>query len=723
MTGVAGAITTVGEPKSGKLPPAASATLPVDIQTTHDLALEAFRQHLQASSPTTLPSQLHLDEDAQITAYQNQKTEEEVAADWSILVFSQQMAFPAPSPPQGSSPASDPHLLTHPPSTPAAVQTTRPADDEIRLRQKKFLTLLGDHFFQHYLQFLVPPMANKCLERFARPAFLKEASTLFVQSLYYPQPPPAPPTTRAELKGAKSADSFLNSQLEALLNWLHKTMREEREDFAELMMEILLPHLSKRKLEEKELELVKAIFAHYVPDVLHAILQSCATTLRGMDPESRKTLTKGMLAYMQAKIEPSGNLYADQLTVLLGAILQHMPGPLESGLKTFFARLRDPAVNEQLVKHLQEPLLKCFFPEPGKLSPRLKQIIVHVLKEVHNLLHTLNTSKGNADAIKLGAELKANNTAQALLQTLCMNHKLFSDNSHDLLEKALESLFWKLFYPEIHQATIRTPVQQLYVLIARTFGHLGVTQLLDPYTLHCLIKGLLKQKVSPQNPFERPSAKKIPNLDPVFSKDLDDLIPKILSEVVNFKTENGLLRKLGNTALDVAKYFNKLPIKGDEIQATLIDLSESDAILMPAILLTQFCYRMVPVPKATNPSQEELCQRFFASLGRKCTTFDSKRLLEADADKKAQLVEKIRDKIMKNTKDLEELFKDTKIPTGMAIDMIQKIYQLLNDPTMANILATYIVVGATKGLDASAKASDALPNNTVPAAAAKKRDP
>lgn len=672
--------------------PAASPLINAAILEIQKIA----RTVLQASSPPCTSAQVHLDEDATLANL----AAVQIRKEWSFMETSSQMAFGAPqppSPPQGSSPANSPLLQTRPSAAPAAAP---PADDEIRQRQKKFLILLGGLFFHHYVKVLAPPLATNCLQSLAKAVFVKEASTLYVQALHFPNPAPAPPQEAAIPKGVISAYSFFDCQLEALTNWLGKTIRDdERQDFAELMINFVLPHLTENELNENDRKLAEEIFARLVPDVLYAALQSC----RSSDNKLRRfALSQAMLECMNTKLKPSGNLYVDQLTSLLGPIMLLMPHSIECGLKTLFERLSDPTINELIAKSFQERLLKLFFPDPGTLSPKLKHIIVHMLKEVYHLLHTLNTSKANADNVRLDPKTKANNITQALLQNLCMNHKLFSSNTEEnnVLEKALENLFWKLLYPEIKKE--RTPLQQLYVLAARTVAHMGLNQLLDPYTLHCLIKRLLKQKISLQNPFERPSTvKKRPNLEPAFSKELDDLIPKILAEIVNFKTDNGLLRTIGNFA---GKFI--LP-KGDDIQTALIDLSESDAVLLPAIVLTQFCYLMEPYPNAANPTQEELCKRFFESLGRKRPAIDPKRHLEADVDQKAHIQEKVHKKIMENTKELEELLKDLPIGTSMAIDLIQKIYLLIKDPAMSNIVASYIVVGATKGLECHA----ALPKN------------
>lgn len=759
-TGVAGGITT----ESGAnitSQPADSSTPPAAILELHQLALAIL-----ATSHSTPQSILLQDDDNPLL----QK------AEWAFIMLSNH-TFGAPSsssqsPSPGSSPASVPLLLTHPPAAPVKV---RPADDNIRKAQKEILTILGAHFFRHYVKVLAPPLASKCLQSFAKAALLTEASTLYIRSLHFPNPPPAPPAAPHALaapspkipneppatpsqakgvahapiaskpplatppptsashapaapplaaalphvpidpappipKGAKSAYSILNATLEASSHFLLKTIREEREDFAEVMMEFFLPHLMQRKLTEDEEKLARDIFANFVPDVLYATLQSFSATLQKMDDVSRYTLAKAVFDCMKTKQQPTGNLSVDQMTGLLGPIMLLMPDSIECGLKTLCERLSDPALNELVVKSLQEPLLGLFFPKPGTLSPKVKHIIVHVLKEVYNLLKTLNTSKENAERVKLDPAAKASNISTALLQNICMNHKLFGDNEQEnnVLEKALESLCWMLFFPGDPKE--RTPMQQLYMLLARTAGTMCITQLFDPYTLHCLIKRLLKQKISLQNPFERPTAKKRPNLDPNFSKDLDELIPKILTEIINFKTDNGLLRKVGQLALDFGKLINKLP-KGDDIQTALIELSESDAILLPAILVTQIGYQMEPFPKGANPPQEALRQRFITSLGRKRPAFDAKLLLEADADKRAQLQEKVNKKIMENTEELEELLKDLPLGTGMAIDLIRKVYQLIKDPAMANILATYIVVGAKKGLEACAKTNESLPKN------------
>lgn len=713
MAGLAGGI-TIGVGANGIATPAQTPPqaipLPSVTLESHQVALKALQQ-LQATPHSTPPSAVNFEED-------KQQAEEEASA--CLMNFANHMAFGAPS---QSPPASAPRLLTTPPSTPVL---TRPPDDDIRLRQKKFLTLLGGHFFHHYAKVLAPSLASKCLQSFAKTALLAEASTLYIKSISTPNPAASnPPTPTAIPKGAKSAYSMFHAALEASSNFLSKTMREERQDFAELMMEFILPQLTSKNLTEDEEALARDIFANYVPDVLHATLQSFSAKLQSLNETSRYSMAQAMISCMKMKLQPSGNLYVDQLTALLGAIMALMPDSVECGLETLFKRLGDPAVNEKLIKGLQEPLLSCFFPKPGTLSPKLKHIIVHSLQEVYNLLNTLNTSKGNADSVKLGPAAKASNTSNALLQNLCMNHKLFSDSEEEnnILEKALEKLFWMLFYPGTSKE--RTPIQQLYILFARTAGSVCVKQLFDPYTLNCLIKRLLKQKISIQNPFERPAAKKRPNLDPNFSKALDELIPKILSEIVKFKTDSVFLRQAGQLALDFGKYFNKLP-NGDEIQSELIELSESDAILLPAILLTQFAYLMEPPPKAAKPSDDELRKRFFASLTRKRPALEAKRLLEADADRKAQLQEKVHKKIMENTEELKKLLKDLPLGTDMAIDLIQKVYQLLNDPTTANIMVTYIVAGATKGLEAAAKANEALQKNVEPAtikpAALKKLD-
>ena len=517
-------------------------------------------------------------------------------------------------------------------------------------------------------------------------------------------------STSSESKGAsllaRAALTLTKSSLVGIHKMLLDVIKDEewRNEFPKLVVQFL-PKSLLEGLGADGTNLSTFLLKNYLPDILEAAIKDLINLL-----EDEKHV-RNFETYLAKAVDPMSADHLHGLVELICYIIQHnIPEPIKAAVEVIGYKLKDKKLNDELMVLIGKMLTEKFFSNPHDIDPLTKKLVVALLSSIKDFLTLLNTITLTIDSLPGEYSTKEAKIAVYMYQHVSSNGLLNSKSALGIdqidlnIRLQLEELLWIVLFPEEDQKTKDIPLTHKMTSISlAAYAQKMISTLFTPLSLQILFDRLLTDPINMENPFEKklPPSNKYAIDDPLFSKNLDELIKGICAQVIRLGIENSIARSMGEKLLTFA------PSLGDIIQKQMKRIFQSGVTLLPFLLSMQFLYKLKQVnignPISTNKHVVQAKQQalFLETLkaGKRQPMLN--HFLKSTSEDMAKLQNKVDRQILdSHNKRLEDLIEKL-MPFGtrnLTLELLRKLYRLSREDLILKVLLAFCIDGLKKAL-------------------------